>query len=94
MANRAFLLIFLSLVQMNNIDVFPQISGCCKPLVAFLTHVPLAHFMSLDMFGQTASLAEGLVADIAAVDLLLLQHGTLRRSISQYDMVFLSLSTF
>ena len=93
MTNRALLLIFLSLVQMNDIDVFPQISGCCKPLIAFLAHVPFAHFMCLDMFGQAASLAKGLVADVAAMDRLLRKHGTtLCSCVSQSDMIFLSLS--
>ena len=77
MANRAFLLVLLSLVQMNNVYVLPQISGGCKAFVAFLTRMPLAHLVCFDMFGQTASLAEGFVANITAVCFLVLYHGAL-----------------
>ena len=94
MANRAFLLVLLSLVQMNNVYVLPQISGGCKAFVAFLTRMPLAHLVCFDMFGQTASLAEGFVANITAVCFLVLYHGALCRGISKGDVVFFPFCPF
>ena len=94
MANRAFLLVLLSLVQMNNVYVLPQISGGCKAFVAFLTRMPLTHLVCFDMFGQAASLAEGFVANITAVCFLVLHHGALCWGISKGDVVFFPFRAF